>query len=74
MTVTVQDQIAGGGEQPPSCGDVKVEDSRAAYRAGQKAFKELTAPIRGSMALAQVRDSRSARRGTSGSSSRGCLS
>ena len=54
MTVTVQDQIAGGGEQPPSCGDVKVEDSRAAYRAGQKAFKELTAPIRGSMALAQV--------------------
>jgi len=37
-----------------SCDGVEMNDPRAAHRAGQKAFKELTAPIRGSMALAQL--------------------
>ena len=54
MTVIAQEQITGESEQLPSSVEVKIEDSRAAHRAGQKAFKELTAPIRGSMALAQV--------------------
>ena len=37
-----------------SCDGSEMNDPRAAHRAGQKAFKELTAPIRGSMALAQL--------------------
>lgn len=37
-----------------SCDGAEMNDPRAAHRAGQKAFKELTAPIRGSMALAQL--------------------
>ena len=54
MTVSAQEQITDESEQLPSSVEVKIEDSRAAHRAGQKAFKELTAPIRGSMTLAQV--------------------
>ena len=37
-----------------SCDGAEMNDPRAAHKAGQKAFKELTAPIRGSMALAQL--------------------
>ena len=37
-----------------SCDGSEMNDPRAAHKAGQKAFKELTAPIRGSMALAQL--------------------
>lgn len=37
-----------------SCDGAEMNDPRAAHRAGQKAFKELTAPIRGSMTLAQL--------------------
>lgn len=36
------------------CDGAEMNDPRAAHRAGQKAFKELTAPIRGSMTLAQL--------------------
>lgn len=54
MTVTDQERKARMGEQGSSTSDVQIDDPRAAHRAGQKAFKELTAPIRGSMALAQV--------------------
>ena len=34
--------------------EAHADDLRAAQRAGQRAFKELTAPIRGSMTLARV--------------------
>lgn len=34
--------------------EAHADDPRAAHRAGQRAFKELTAPIRGSMTLARV--------------------
>lgn len=34
--------------------EADADDPRAAHRAGQRAFKELTAPIRGSMTLARV--------------------
>lgn len=54
MTVTDQERKARMGEQGSSTSDVQIDDLRAAHKAGQKAFKELTAPIRGSMALAQV--------------------
>ena len=54
MTVTDQERKARMGEQGSSTSDVQIDDPRAAHKAGQKAFKELTAPIRGSMALAQV--------------------
>ena len=53
MTVTDQERKARMGEQGSSTSDVQIDDPRAAHKAGQKAFKELTAPIRGSMALAQ---------------------
>ena len=54
MTVTDQERKARMGEQGSSTSDVQIDDLRAAHKAGQKAFKELTAPIRGSMALAQL--------------------
>ena len=54
MTVTDQERKARMGEQGSSTSDVQIDDPRAAHKAGQKAFKELTAPIRGSMALAQL--------------------
>ena len=54
MTVTDQERKARMGERGSSTSDVQIDDPRAAHRAGQKAFKELTAPIRGSMALAQL--------------------
>ena len=54
MTVTDQERKARMGERGSSTSDVQIDDPRAAHKAGQKAFKELTAPIRGSMALAQV--------------------
>ena len=54
MTVTDQERKTRMGEQGSSTSDVQIDDPRAAHKAGQKAFKELTAPIRGSMALAQV--------------------
>ncbi len=54
MTVTDQERKARMGERGSSTSDVQIDDLRAAHRAGQKAFKELTAPIRGSMALAQL--------------------
>lgn len=34
--------------------EADADDPRAAHRAGQRAFKEITAPIRGSMTLARV--------------------
>ena len=54
MTVTDQERKARMGERGSSTSDVQIDDPRAAHKAGQKAFKELTAPIRGSMALAQL--------------------
>ena len=54
MTVTDQERKARMGERGSSTSDVQIDDPRAAHRAGQKAFKELTAPIRGSMTLAQL--------------------
>ena len=54
MTVTDQELETRMGEQTSAASDVQIDDPRAAHRAGQKAFKELTAPIRGSMALAQL--------------------
>ena len=54
MTVTDQERKTRMGEQGSSTSDVQIDDPRAAHKAGQKAFKELTAPIRGSMALAQL--------------------
>ena len=38
----------------PDANDARTEDPRAAHLAGQRAFKELTAPIRGAMMLARV--------------------
>ena len=38
----------------PDTNDARMEDPRAAHLAGQRAFKELTAPIRGSMMVARV--------------------
>ena len=54
MTVTDQERKARMGGRGSSTSDVQIDDPRAAHKAGQKAFKELTAPIRGSMALAQL--------------------
>ena len=54
MTVTDQERKVRMGERGSSTSDVQIDDPRAAHKAGQKAFKELTAPIRGSMALAQL--------------------
>lgn len=54
MTDTDQELETRMGEQTSAASDVQIDDPRAAHRAGQKAFKELTAPIRGSMALAQL--------------------
>ena len=55
MTDSDQGLKASREEQAlSSCDGVEMNDPRAAHRAGQKAFKELTAPIRGSMALAQL--------------------
>ena len=34
--------------------DTRTDDPRAAHLAGQRAFKELTAPIRGSMMVARA--------------------
>ncbi|MDU1431547.1 MAG: ABC transporter ATP-binding protein [Actinomyces sp.] len=42
------------GEETSADSDVHIDDPRAAHRAGQQAFKELTAPIRGSMMVARV--------------------
>ena len=38
----------------PLTDDTRTDDPRAAHLAGQRAFKELTAPIRGSMMVARV--------------------
>lgn len=38
----------------PLTDDNRTDDPRAAHLAGQRAFKELTAPIRGSMMVARV--------------------
>ena len=38
----------------PDANDARTDDPRAAHLAGQRAFKELTAPIRGSMMVARV--------------------
>ncbi|WP_315298397.1 ABC transporter ATP-binding protein [uncultured Actinomyces sp.] len=38
----------------PDANDARTEDPRAAHLAGQRAFKELTVPIRGSMMVARV--------------------
>lgn len=54
MTVTDQELETRMGEQTSAASDVQIDDPRAAHRAGQQAFKELTAPIRMSMTLAQV--------------------
>ena len=55
MTDSDQGLKASREEQAlSSCDGAEMNDPRAAHRAGQKAFKELTAPIRGSMALAQL--------------------
>ena len=54
MTVTDQELETHMGEQTSAASDVQIDDPRAAHRAGQQAFKELTAPIRMSMTLAQV--------------------
>ena len=45
----------------PDANDARTEDPRAAHLAGQRAFKELTAPIRGAMMLARVLGSSTAR-------------
>ena len=52
--MTVTELETRMGEQTSAASDVQIDDPRAAHRAGQKAFKELTAPIRGSMTLAQL--------------------
>ena len=66
----------------PDANDARTEDPRAAHLAGQRAFKELTAPIRGSMMVARVlgcargrplRRSRPARAGAAGGGPLGCL-
>lgn len=54
MTVTDQEPEARMGEETSADSDVQIDDPRAAHRAGQQAFKELTAPIRGSMMVARV--------------------
>ena len=54
MTVTDQEPEARMGEETSADSDVHIDDPRAAHRAGQQAFKELTAPIRGSMMVARV--------------------
>ena len=46
MTVTDQERKARMGERGSSTSDVQIDDPRAAHKAGQKAFKELTSPIR----------------------------
>ena len=38
----------------PDANDARTDDPRAAHLAGQRAFKELTAPIRGAMMLSRV--------------------
>ncbi|WP_449490158.1 ABC transporter ATP-binding protein [Actinomyces sp. Marseille-QA0893] len=42
------------GERGSSTSDVQIDDPRAAHKAGQKAFKELTSPIRMAMTVAQI--------------------
>ena len=54
MTVTDQEPEARMEEEASADSDVHIDDPRAAHRAGQQAFKELTAPIRGSMMVARV--------------------
>ena len=54
MTVTDQERKARMGEQGSSTSDVQIDDPRAAHKAGQKAFKELTSPIRMAMTVAQI--------------------
>ena len=48
-----EDTTASSPRDPHSNGS-RMEDPRAAHLAGQRAFKELTAPIRGSMMVARV--------------------
>ena len=54
MTVTDQERKARMGEGGSSTSDVQIDDPRAAHKAGQKAFKELTSPIRMAMTVAQI--------------------
>lgn len=54
MTVTDQERKARMGERGSSTSDVQIDDPRAAHKAGQKAFKELTSPIRMAMTVAQI--------------------
>ena len=48
-----EDTTASSPRDPHDDG-ARMEDPRAAHLAGQRAFKELTAPIRGSMMLSRV--------------------
>ena len=48
-----EDTTASSPNDPHS-DKTRAEDPRAAHLAGQRAFKELTAPIRGSMMVARV--------------------
>ena len=49
-----REATASSSPRDPHDGEARMEDPRAAHLAGQRAFKELTAPIRGSMMLSRV--------------------
>lgn len=49
-----REATAASSPSGPDANDARTEDPRAAHLAGQRAFKELTAPIRGSMMVARV--------------------
>ena len=55
MTDTDEREAAtASSPNAPLTDDKHSDDPRAAHLAGQRAFKELTAPIRGSMMVARV--------------------
>ena len=54
MTSTNQGRAEREDERASSSRSAQADDPRAGHRAGKRAFKELTAPIRVSMTLAQV--------------------
>ena len=49
-----REATAASSPRDPHDGEARMEDPRAAHLAGQRAFKELTAPIRGSMMLSRI--------------------
>ena len=49
-----REATASSSPRDPHDDGTRMEDPRAAHLAGQRAFKELTAPIRGSMMLSRV--------------------